>query len=174
MTSSKPSRVAIIGATGYSGEELVRILLHHPGVDLALVTSRPNAGQTVAQVYPKFAHHPKARSLKFVEPDAAKVAREADLAFLALPHGVAAEYALPLLEAGCRVIDLSADFRLRDAQTYEEFYGHEHPAPGWLEKAVYGLPEVYRDQIREASLIASRDVIPPASCSRSFPWCATG
>lgn len=158
-TSSRP-RVAILGATGYSGEELVRILLQHPSVDLVLVTSRPNAGQSIAQVYPRFAHLAKARSLRFVEPDAAKVAREAEVVFLALPHGVAAEYALPLLEGGCRVIDLSADFRLRDANVYQEFYGHEHPAPEWLSKAVYGLPEVYRDRIRNASLIASPGCYP--------------
>lgn len=160
MTASQRPRVAIIGATGYSGEELVRILLSHPEADLVLVTSRPNAGQTIAQVFPRFAHHPKARALRFVEPNVEVIGRESDAVFLALPHGVAAEYAAPLLDMGCRVIDLSADFRLRDAEVYRDFYAHEHPAPQWLSKAVYGLPEVYREAIRGASLIASPGCYP--------------
>ncbi|MFM1768524.1 MAG: hypothetical protein RJA22_1053 [Verrucomicrobiota bacterium] len=153
-------KVAIIGASGYSGEELVRLLLHHPGVDLVAVTSRQNAGQTLAQVFPRFSSHPKARTLRFAEPNAALLARQAEIVFLALPHGVAAEYAIPLLQAGAAVIDLSADFRLKDPAVYQEFYGHEHPAPDLLPKSVYGLPEVYRQQIRESLLIASPGCYP--------------
>jgi N-acetyl-gamma-glutamyl-phosphate reductase len=125
-------RVAIVGATGYSGEELVRLLLAHPYARLTAVTSRQYAGQTVAQVFPKFASHPAARSLRFTEPNVALLAREAEVVFLALPHGVAAEFARPLLAQGCQVIDLSADFRLRSAGCYLEFYGREHPAPDGL------------------------------------------
>ena len=109
----KTKKVAIIGASGYSGEELVKLLLHHPHAELVAVTSRQNAGQTLAQVFPKFASHPKSKSLRFSEPNAELLAKQADVVFLALPHGVAAEFAVPLLEAGCVVIDLSADFRLR-------------------------------------------------------------
>jgi len=147
-------RVAIVGASGYSGEELVRLLLSHPQVELTAVTSRQYAGQPLASVFPKFASHPRSRGLHFRDPDAAVLATQAEVVFLALPHGVAAEYAVPLLEAGCVVIDLSADFRVRNAEVYQEFYGREHPAPGLLARAVYGLPEVYRAQIRTATLIA--------------------
>lgn len=158
-SSSKP-RIAIIGASGYSGEELVRILLNHPGVELTTVTSRPNAGQTIAQVFPRFGQMPGAKSIRFVDPNIELVARAADIVFLALPHGVAAEYAVPLLKQGCKVIDLSADFRLRSAAVYQEFYGHPHPAPELLSAAVYGLPEVYRDVIRNSNLIASPGCYP--------------
>jgi N-acetyl-gamma-glutamyl-phosphate reductase len=152
--------VAIVGASGYSGEELVRLLLHHPGADLIAVTSRQQAGQSVADVFPRFGSHARARELRFTEPNAEALAARARVVFLALPHGVAAEYAVPLLRAGCRVIDLSADFRLRDAAVYREFYGHDHPAPEWLSRAVYGLPELYREAIRGASLVASPGCYP--------------
>lgn len=153
-------KVAIIGASGYSGEELVRLLLGHPHAELAVVTSRQYAGQSLAQVFRKFAHIPAAQKLQFSEPNAEALAREAQLVFLALPHGVAAEYAIPLLKHGCQVIDLSADFRVRSAEVYKEFYAHEHPAPELLKEAVYGLPEVYRDQIKGAKLIASPGCYP--------------
>lgn len=150
----------MVGASGYSGEELVRLLLQHPQAELAAVTSRQYAGQTIAQVFPKFASFPKSRKLRFSEPKAEVLAKEADIVFLALPHGVAAEFAVPLLEHGCRVIDLSADFRLRSAAVYREFYAHEHPAPDLLHKAVYGLPEMYRAEIQKASLVASPGCYP--------------
>jgi N-acetyl-gamma-glutamyl-phosphate reductase len=153
-------KVAIVGASGYSGEELVRLLLSHPFAELTAVTSRQYAGQPLARVFPRFAHHPRARALGFSEPNAERLAREAQVVFLALPHGVAAEYAVPLLEGGCQVIDLSADFRVHDPAVYQEFYAHDHPAPGLLPRAVYGLPEVYRDQIRTASLVASPGCYP--------------
>ena len=153
-------KVAIVGASGYSGEELVRLLLNHPQVELTAVTSRQSAGQTVAQVFPRFASHPKSKALRFTEPNAEMLAKQAEIVFLALPHGVAAEFAVPLLDAGCIVIDLSADFRLKSAETYREFYAHEHPAPELLKKSVYGLPEIYRKQIKDALLIASPGCYP--------------
>lgn len=153
-------KIAIIGASGYSGEELVRLLLNHPHVELAAVTSRQNAGQTLAQVFPKFASHPKSKMLRFTEPKVEVLAKQADVVFLALPHGVAAEYAVPLLDAGCLVIDLSADFRLKSAEIYKEFYTHDHPAPDLLKKSVYGLPEIYRAEIKKALLIASPGCYP--------------
>src|SRR6266568_2291238 len=122
-------RVAIVGASGYSGEELIRILLSHPEADLSAVTSRQYAGQTVAQIFPRFAHQPRAKALRFSEPRAELLAKEAQIVFLALPHGVAAEFAVPLLQLGCQVIDLRADFRVRNAAVYKEFYAHDHPAP---------------------------------------------
>jgi N-acetyl-gamma-glutamyl-phosphate reductase len=162
-------KVAIVGASGYSGEELVRLLLNHPHVELSAVTSRQNAGQTVAQVFPRFASHPKSRSLRFTEPNAALLAKQAEIVFLALPHGVAAEFAVPLTQAGSIVIDLSADFRLKSAATYKEFYAHEHPAPELLKKSVYGLPEVYRKQIKDALLIASPGCYPTSILVPALP-----
>lgn len=169
-----PVKVAIVGASGYSGEELVRLLLNHPHAELTAVTSRQQAGRTVAQVFPKFASHPRAKTLRFSEPNAELLARQAQVVFLALPHGVAAEYAIPLLKAGCQVIDLSADFRLRSAAVYKEFYAHDHPAPELLAKAVYGLPEFYRDAIRGASLIASPGCYPTSVLLPTLPLVRAG
>ena len=127
---------------------------------LTAVTSRQYAGRTLAQVLPKFAHQPRARTLHFTEPKAELLAKQAQVIFLALPHGVAAQFAVPLLQFGCQVIDLSADFRLRGPAVYKDFYAHDHPAPELLSQAVYGLPEVYRAAIQKASLIASPGCYP--------------
>jgi N-acetyl-gamma-glutamyl-phosphate reductase len=154
------SKVAVIGASGYTGEELVRLLLGPPIVYLVAATSRQLAGKTLAEVFPRFAHHKTANALKFSDSDAKQIAREASLVFLALPHGLAAEFAKPLLSAGARVVDLSADFRIKDASVYQEFYGHPHPAPDLLGQSVYGMPEIYRDQIRDAKLVASPGCYP--------------
>jgi N-acetyl-gamma-glutamyl-phosphate reductase len=170
----KTKKVAIIGASGYSGEELVKLLLHHPHADLVAVTSRSNAGQTLAQVFPKFASHPKSKTLRFVEPNAEVLAKQADVVFLALPHGVAAEFAIPLNNAGVIVIDLSADFRLRSADVYKEFYAHEHPAPELLKKAVYGLPEHYREEIKKSLLIASPGCYPTSILLPTIPLLKAG
>ena len=168
------TKVAIVGASGYSGEELVRLLLSHPRAELVAVTSRQQAGQTVAQVFPKFASHPRARALRFVEPNAEVLATQAEVVFLALPHGVAAEFAVPLLNGGARVIDLSADFRLKSAATYKEFYAHDHPAPELLAKAVYGLPEVHRAAIKGATLIASPGCYPTSILLPTLPLLRAG
>lgn len=170
----KTKKVAIIGASGYSGEELVKLLLHHPQAELVAVTSRQNAGQTLAQVFPKFANHPKTKSLRFVEPNSEGLAKLADVVFLALPHGVAAEFALPLLNAGAIVIDLSADFRLKSAEVYKEFYAHDHPAPELLTKSVYGLPEIHREQIKHAKLIASPGCYPTSILLPVIPLLRAG
>jgi len=171
----KPTvKVAIVGASGYSGEELVRLLLDHPHVELAAVTSRQNAGQTIAQVFPRFASHPQSKEIRFTEPNAELLARQAEVVFLALPHGVAAEYAVPLVHAGCQVIDLSADFRLKDAEVYKEFYAHDHPAPELLKKSVYGLPEIYREQIKDALLVASPGCYPTSILLPTIPLLRAG
>jgi len=170
----KSKKVAVIGASGYSGEELVRLLLNHPHAELVTVTSRQNAGQTLAQVFPKFASHPKSKTLRFVEPNAELIAQQAEVVFLALPHGVAAEFAIPLLNAGATVIDLSADFRLKSPATYLEFYGHEHPAPDLLKKSVYGLPEVYRETIKQSALIASPGCYPTSILLPVIPLLRAG
>jgi N-acetyl-gamma-glutamyl-phosphate reductase len=168
------NKVAVIGASGYSGEELVRLLLWHPYVELTAVTSRQYAGQALAAVFPRFAHNATARTLYFTEPKAELLATQAEIVFLALPHGVAAEYAAPLLQAGCRIIDLSADFRVKSPDVYKEFYGHEHPAPQLLNNAVYGLPEIYRSRIRDAALIASPGCYPTSILLPTIPLLKAG
>lgn len=140
--------------------ELLRILLSHPAVELTAVTSRTEAGKRLDEVFPRFAKASSA-SLKFSQPEPDLIAASgATVAFLALPHGVAAEIARALLERGLKVIDLSADFRLRSAAVYEEFYGHPHPAPDLLDEAVYGLPEIREAAIKSARLIASPGCYP--------------
>ena len=156
----KSPRIGIVGASGYSGEELVHLMLRHPHAQLTAVTSRQYAGQTIGQVFPKFSQYALAKALRFTDPNPELLGRQCDVVFLALPHGVAAEFAVPLSNAGCRVIDLSADFRLKSADTYKEFYSHDHPAPDLLAKSVYGLPELYREQIKDALLIASPGCYP--------------
>ena len=159
-------RVAIIGASGYSGEELVRLLLRHPRAQLVCVTSRQNAGKTLGEVFPRFSSHATAQKLRFTNPTNAQLLSvlgknlRSAVVFLALPHGVASEWAVPLVKQGVRVIDLSADFRLRSAAVYREFYDHSHPAPQMLSKAVYGLPEIYRAAIKKSRLIASPGCYP--------------
>src|SRR6266404_7759374 len=154
------TKVAVVGASGYTGEELVRLLLTHPNVDLVVATSRQFAGKSLAEVFPRFAHSKNATALRFSDSDPKQIAADASIVFLALPHGLAAEFAKPLLSAGARVLDLSADFRVKNADVYREFYGHEHPAPELLGQAVYGLPEVYREKIKTASLIAAPGCYP--------------
>ncbi|MDX1953207.1 MAG: N-acetyl-gamma-glutamyl-phosphate reductase [Verrucomicrobiota bacterium] len=169
MNGTGTVKTAIVGASGYAGEDLVRLLLGHPRAELVAITSRQYAGQTLAQVFPKFAHFPKARALRFQEPNAELLAKQAEVVFLALPHGVAAEYAVPLVAQGCRVIDLSADFRIKSAEVYKEFYAHDHPAPELLSKAVYGLPEFKRAQIREATLLACPGCYPTSILIPALP-----
>jgi N-acetyl-gamma-glutamyl-phosphate reductase len=154
MKTERKTKVAVMGASGYTGEELVRLLLRHPHAELTGVTSRQSAGKSLAEVFPRMDSHPTARSLQFSDPSPEKLAAAAEVVFLALPHGVAVDFAAPLLHLGARVIDLSADFRIRNPETYREFYGNDHGAPQLLNSAVYGLPEIYRDQIADAKLVA--------------------
>lgn len=145
---------AIVGASGYSGIELVRILTTHPDVHLAVVTSRSLAGQKLGDVMPSLRH--KVGDLEFTASDAKELAADSaiDVVFLALPHGVAAEFAGPLYESGKTVIDLSADFRLGSTQHYKTYYGSEHPAPHLLKAAPYVLPELAGESWHSAGLIA--------------------
>ena len=153
-------KVAVVGASGYSGEELVRLLMRHPGVELVALTSRQYAGQRLDTVYPKFGGQ-KYAALAFIESSIeAILASGARIVFLALPHGVATEFAKPLVSAGLRVIDLSADFRIKDSAVYEEFYGEAHHAPELAAMSVYGMPEIYRKAIRTAQLVASPGCYP--------------
>lgn len=154
-------KVAIVGANGYSGEELCALLCRHPGVEIVGVSSRTHAGKPIGDVLPRLTGQPAVRDLVFCDSKIdVLLATGAEFFFLALPHGLASEFALPLVEAGRRVIDLSADFRLRDASIYEEFYGEAHPAAEMLGEAVYGIPELYREAIRRAKLVASAGCYP--------------
>lgn len=153
---SKKVRIAIVGASGYSGEELLRLLVRHPQADLRIITSRQNAGKPIGEFFPRFAELP----LTFSVPDVDKVAAECDVAFLALPHGLAPEIAIPLLNKGVKIIDISADFRLKSAAQFQKYYKSEHPAPELLSKAVYGQPERYREQLKTADLIACAGCYP--------------
>ncbi len=154
-------KVAIIGANGYSGEELCALLGRHPHVQITAVTSRQHAGKPVSEILPRLRGTPAFAAMKFTESTVAAVqASGAQFAFLALPHGLAAEFAAPLVEAGVRVVDLSADFRLRDADIFQEFYGEAHAAAHLLEEAVYGVPEIHRSQIAKSKLVASAGCYP--------------
>ena len=151
-------KVGIVGGTGYTGVELLRLLAGHPQVQLRAITSRKEAGQPVSAIFPSLRGHVE---LAFVSPDTASL-DDCDVVFFATPHGTAMSQAPRLLQAGVRVIDLSADFRLRDAEVWQQWYGTPHAAPEWLGNAVYGLPEVHREQIRTAQLVACPGCYPTA------------
>ncbi len=152
-------KVGIVGASGYAGEMLVKLLLGHPKVELAVVTSRTHAGKALSQVIPSVRGID--RGLKFIPSDAAALAAcDIPLFFLALPHGTAAEFAKALVGAGKRVIDLSADFRIKDLATYEKYYGKHH-APELLEHARYVLPELTAPEWKDsAKIVASPGCYP--------------
>jgi N-acetyl-gamma-glutamyl-phosphate reductase len=142
-------RVGIVGGTGYTGVELLRLLLQHPSVDLALITSRKESGTPVDQVFGSL----RGRiGLRFSDPDS-PLLQACELVFFATPHGVAMSQARALLAAGVRIIDLAADFRLRDPAQFESWYKMPHACPDLLAQAVYGLPELGRDAVRSARII---------------------
>jgi N-acetyl-gamma-glutamyl-phosphate reductase len=145
----------VIGASGYSGGELVRLLLGHPFVAVTRVGGASSAGSRLGEIHPHLRGIPAAELML----EAAEEIAGVDLAFFALPHGRSAELAPGLLDAGTRVIDLAGDFRLQ-ASAYPEWYGFEHPAPAWLDKAAYGLPELFRDQVSGAELVANPGCYP--------------
>jgi len=145
-------KVGILNVTGYVGAELARILARHPQVRVVAATGRSGAGKALGEVFPHLA--PLGLAV------AAELAGEVDVVFSALPHGASAQALLPFLEAGVPVIDLSADFRLRDAGEYARWYGVEHPAPAYLAQAVYGLPELRRQEVRGAKLVANPGCYP--------------
>ena len=154
----KQIKVGVVGGTGYTGIELLRILAHHPGVDLRCITSRAEAGQEVTETYPSLRG---AVALRFSDPDPAELG-QCDLVFCAMPNGVAMTMVPGLLDAGVKVIDLSADFRIADVSVWEKWYGMTHRCPELLAKAVYGLPERFRAQISEATLVANPGCYPTA------------
>ena len=155
MRTMSKIKVGIVGASGYAGEELVRLLSRHPNAELACVCSRSLAGTPLAEVMPQFRELIPA-GVAFIQADPQAICAEPiDVWFLALPHGVAAEYARPLVAAGKRVFDLSADFRLNDPAIYEEYYGKPHPDVDLLKKSPYVVPELARDDAwKSAALVA--------------------
>ncbi|HIE17791.1 MAG TPA: N-acetyl-gamma-glutamyl-phosphate reductase [Dehalococcoidia bacterium] len=144
-------KVGIINVTGYAGVELARLLHRHPEVKLSSVTGRSAAGQKLTQVFPHLANIDLTVT---TEPD------DVDLIFSAMPHKASAEVILPLVRQGIKVVDISADFRLKDASMYTEWYGFTHPAPDLLQQAVYGLSELHRSQIATANLVANPGCYP--------------
>ena len=149
-------RAAVVGATGYTGLELVRILSTHKDVELTTITSRSTPATLFSKIFPSFKD---IIFLKTEEFDAATIARKADVVFVALPHGNAMDVVASLLTEGVRVIDLSADFRFSSLSTYEQWYG-EHSFPELLKEAVYGLPELSREKIAHAKLVANPGCYP--------------
>ena len=142
--------VGIIGATGYTGMELLRLLMIHPKVDSLILTSRKNKGLSVSSLYPELQG---VNDLEYREPSL-EILADCDVVFFCTPHGVAQSMAPALLELGVKVIDLSADFRIRDILIWERWYGMTHSAPDWVSHAVYGLPEFNREKIASADLVA--------------------
>jgi len=151
-------KVGIVGGTGYTGVELLRLLAAHPEVELALITSRSEAGMPVAEMFPNLRGHV---DLAFSVPDPDALA-SCDVVFFATPNGVAMQSVPDLLAAGVKVIDLAADFRLKDADEWAQWYDQSHACPQLLDEAVYGLPKVNREAIKEAHLIANPGCYPTA------------
>lgn len=151
-------KVGIVGGTGYTGVELLRLLAQHPGVVLKTITSRGDAGTAVADMFPSLRGRV---ALKFEDPASADLVG-CDVVFFATPNGIAMQQAPALLEAGVRVVDLAADFRIADIAEWEKWYGMTHACPEWVAKAVYGLPEINRSRIRDARLIANPGCYPTA------------
>ena len=151
-------KIGIIGGTGYTGVELVRLLAAHPQADLRVITSRAEAGRQVSELFSNLRGHV---NLAFTEPDP-KALAACDIVFSATPNGVAMTHARELLKAGVKFIDLAADFRLKDAALWEKWYGTPHACPELLSEAVYGLPEVNREKIKKARLVANPGCYPTA------------
>jgi N-acetyl-gamma-glutamyl-phosphate reductase len=151
-------KAGIVGGTGYTGVELLRLLARHPGVELRTITSRKEAGTPVSAMFPSLRRHV---DLAFSEPDA-KALRGCDVVFFATPHGVAMSDSPALIDAGVKVIDLSADFRLQDLAQWERWYKMKHTAPALVREAVYGLCELNRERIRGARLVANPGCYPTA------------
>lgn len=159
MTKKNASKkIGIVGATGYTGVELLRLLATHPSVEISYVTSRSNAGMRVDAM---FANLRGFIDLEFSDPSTDALA-QCDLVFFATPNGVAMKHVPALLEAGTRVIDLAADFRIKDLNVWSKWYGMEHACPDLVSEAVYGMPELNRDEVRNARIVANPGCYPTA------------
>jgi N-acetyl-gamma-glutamyl-phosphate reductase len=152
------TKIGIIGGTGYTGVELIRLLARHPQADLVVITSRAESGRRVSEVFPSLRD---VCELAYSKPDSDSFSG-CDVVFSATPNGIAMTMARKLMDAGIRFIDLSADFRIKDSTVWEHWYGMKHACPELLDEAVYGLPEVNRDAIRSARLVANPGCYPTA------------
>lgn len=163
-------KTAVLGATGYAGIELVRILSSHPEADIRVLGSQSFDGQPISEVYKNFAH---VLELECEKLDLDKVS-ECDVAFTALPHGASKDVIPSLIDRGLKVIDLSGDFRYDDVKVYEEWYGQKHSSPELLAESVYGLPELYRDRIKDARLIGNPGCYTTCSILGAYPLLKSG
>ena len=155
----KTLKVAIVGASGYSGVELVKILLQHSGVELAHVIGASTVGKRLDEVYPFF----RKKTDLTIESYDLEILKKMDIVFLALPHGEAMKRVPELVDAGVRVIDFSGDFRFESAELYEKWYNLPHSAPDYLKKAVYGMPELYKNEIKDCQLLANPGCYPTSA-----------
>ncbi|HEB95874.1 MAG TPA: N-acetyl-gamma-glutamyl-phosphate reductase [Sedimenticola thiotaurini] len=163
-------KIGIVGGTGYTGVELLRLLAAHGGVDLSLITSRSEAGRPVADLFPNLRGH---LDIRFSQPEPGRLAA-CDLVFFATPNGTAMKLVPELLAAGTRVIDLAADFRIQEIPVWEQWYGMAHACPELVAEAVYGLPETNREQIRAARLVANPGCYPTAATLGLLPLVEQG
>lgn len=144
-------KVGVIGASGYVGGELLRLLVTHPEIEISTVTSRQQAGEYVHRVHPSLKNF---ITLTFSDMNLDRITNSCDLVFVSVPHGKSNKIVNDLLKSGVKIIDLSADFRLKDPQDYVKWYGWEHPFPDLLSKSVYGVPEFHREEIKNAQLVS--------------------
>ncbi|OOZ37637.1 N-acetyl-gamma-glutamyl-phosphate reductase [Solemya velesiana gill symbiont] len=158
-------KIGIVGGTGYTGVELLRLLATHPDVEVTVITSRSEAGTPVADMYPNLRGH---IDIAFIEPNA-ELLGACDLVFFATPNGTAMKLVPELLEAGVKVIDLAADFRIKEISVWEQWYGMEHACPNLVAEAVYGLPEINCDAIKGARLVANPGCYPTAATLGFLP-----
>jgi len=163
-------KVGIVGASGYTGQELLRILIRHPNVEVTCATSERFAGSAIGAIFPSFRG---VSDLSFRKLSVEEIAREADFIFTALPHGTSMDVVAQCIKKGKRVVDLSADFRLKDAALYERWYG-KHSCPELLSEAVYGLTELYREKIKKAQLVANPGCYPTSSILALAPLLEAG
>ena len=164
------TKIGIIGGTGYTGVELIRLLSRHPQAELGVITSRAESGRLVSAVFPSLRG---VCELEFTKPDNHSFS-DCDVVFSATPNGIAMSMARELLDAGIRMIDLAADFRIKDVAVWEQWYGMKHACPELLEQAVYGLPEINREAIRDARLVANPGCYPTAVTLGWLPLLKTG
>lgn len=174
MNINKIFKAGLVGVSGYTGMELARALITHPQMDLVMATSRQEKGKTIQELYPFLRSYPLGK-LKIVDNDPSILAETCDIVFLAVPHGVAMDTAAQILDAGkklrkeIKIVDLSADFRIKDVKTYEDWYHVPHTQHKYLEEAVYGLIDIKEDAIKKAHLVANPGCYPTASILGLYP-----
>ncbi len=163
-------KASVIGATGYAGAELVRMLISHPGVEVSCLASKSYAGEKFSDIYPNIT----SCDITLCEIDTKKIAEKSDVVFCALPHGVSAKTSSELLSYGTKVIDLSGDLRYDDLSVYEKWYNAKHQSPETMKKAVYGLTEIYKDQIATSKIVANPGCYTTCSITALYPLIKEG